>query len=51
MPPLSVYNTLIYRFFSGILGIKNIDTGECLMIDTRESLNDTLELLYKIKRY
>ncbi|XP_071137753.1 uncharacterized protein [Mytilus edulis] len=40
----------LHDFKKGKLGIKNIDTGECLMIDTRESLNATLELLYKIKR-
>ncbi|CAC5396874.1 unnamed protein product [Mytilus coruscus] len=38
------------KYGTGKLAIKNIDTGECLMIDTTESLNNTLELLYKIKR-
>lgn len=31
--------------------MKNIDTGECLVMDTKENLNATIDLLEKLTRY
>ncbi|CAC5421192.1 unnamed protein product [Mytilus coruscus] len=40
----------LHDFEKGKVAMKNIDTGECLVMDTKENLNATIELLDKITR-
>ncbi|CAC5368207.1 PDE1 [Mytilus coruscus] len=40
----------LHDFEKGKLAMKNIDTGKCLVMDTKENLNATIDLLEKITR-
>ncbi|CAC5396875.1 PDE1 [Mytilus coruscus] len=40
----------LHDFEKGKVAMKNIDTGECLVMDTKENLKATIELLDKITR-
>ncbi|XP_076079150.1 uncharacterized protein LOC143049376 [Mytilus galloprovincialis] len=38
----------LHDFEKGKVAMKNIDTGECLVMDTKENLNATIDLLEKL---